>query len=182
MCFFAKYIQLDGKAPKWLSGIKSTCQPRDMGSIPEPRRSPGEGNGNPLQYSCLENPMDKGTWSATVHGAAKSWVQLSNSTTTNTTWYLSFFFPTTEHLKIVNKYVQFLSSSKIFHLQNAPWQCKLTHSPSLRLHLTRDPHYEQCDLAWDLAQPGHWGTTEIRHSNVQGWGHYSSLLFAISAL
>ena len=99
---------------------------------------------------------------ATVHGAAKSWIQLSNSTTTtNTTWYLSFFFPTTEHLKIVNKYVQFLSSSKIFHLQNAPWQCKLTHSPSPRLHLTRDPHYEPCDLAWDLAQPGHWGTTEI---------------------
>ena len=39
--------------------------------------SPGEGNGNPLQYSCLENPMDRGTWQATVHGVTKSWTQLS---------------------------------------------------------------------------------------------------------
>ena len=45
---------------------------RDPGSIPESERSPGEGNGNPLQYSCLENPMDRGAWQATVHGVAKS--------------------------------------------------------------------------------------------------------------
>ena len=43
----------------------------DLGSIPGSGRSPGEGNGNPLQYSCLENPMDRGTWWATVHGVAK---------------------------------------------------------------------------------------------------------------
>ena len=43
----------------------------DMGSIPELRSSSGEGNGNPLQYSCLENPMDKGTWWAIVHKVAK---------------------------------------------------------------------------------------------------------------
>ena len=43
----------------------------DLGLIPGLRRSPGEGNGNPLQYSCLENPMDRGTWRATVHGVAK---------------------------------------------------------------------------------------------------------------
>ena len=41
---------------------------------------PGEGNGNPLQYSCLENPMDGGTWWATVHGVAKSWTRLSDFT------------------------------------------------------------------------------------------------------
>ena len=45
---------------------------RDAGLIPGSRRSPGEGNGNPLQYSCLENPMDRGAWWATVQGAAKS--------------------------------------------------------------------------------------------------------------
>ena len=45
---------------------------RDAGSIPRLGRSPGGGNSNPLQYSCLENPMDRGTWWATVHGAAKS--------------------------------------------------------------------------------------------------------------
>ena len=45
----------------------------DLGSIPGSERSPGEGNGNPLQYSCLENPMVGGAWQATVHGVAKSW-------------------------------------------------------------------------------------------------------------
>ena len=45
---------------------------RDLGSIPGSGRSPGEGNGNPLQYSCLENPMDRGAWWATVHGVVKS--------------------------------------------------------------------------------------------------------------
>ena len=43
----------------------------DMGSTPGSGRSPGEGNGNPLQYSCLGNPMDRGAWRATVHGAAQ---------------------------------------------------------------------------------------------------------------
>jgi len=54
----------------------------DLGSIPGSGRSLGEGNGNPLQYSCLENPMDGGAWRATVHGVAKSWTQLSNFTFT----------------------------------------------------------------------------------------------------
>ena len=45
----------------------------DPGSIPRLRRSPGEGNGNPLQYSCLENPMDRRAWWATFHGVAKTW-------------------------------------------------------------------------------------------------------------
>ena len=43
----------------------------DAGSIPQSGRFPGEGNGNPLQYSCLENPMDRGAWQATVHGVTK---------------------------------------------------------------------------------------------------------------
>ena len=44
---------------------------RDMGLIPGLERSPGEGNGNPLQYSCLENSMDRGAWQALVHGVTK---------------------------------------------------------------------------------------------------------------
>ena len=52
----------------------------DLGSIPGLGRSPGEGNGNPLWYSCLENPMDGGAWWAAVHGIAKSQTQLSNFT------------------------------------------------------------------------------------------------------
>ena len=51
---------------------------RDMGSIPGLGRSPGVGNGNPLQYSGLENPMDRGAWWATVHSIAKNWTQLSS--------------------------------------------------------------------------------------------------------
>ena len=46
---------------------------RDVGSVPGSGRSPGVGNGNPLQYSCLENPVDKGHWQATVRGVAKRW-------------------------------------------------------------------------------------------------------------
>ena len=49
---------------------------RDESSIPGSRRSPGEGHGNPLQCSCLENPMDKGAWWATVHRVTKSWTRL----------------------------------------------------------------------------------------------------------
>ena len=52
----------------------------DPGSIPGSGRSPGEGNGNPLQYSCLDNPMDRGAWWATVHGVAKSRTRLSDFT------------------------------------------------------------------------------------------------------
>ena len=48
----------------------------DTGSIPGLGRPPGGGNGNPLQYSCLENPMDRGAWWATVHGVSKSWTRL----------------------------------------------------------------------------------------------------------
>ena len=50
----------------------------DMGSIPGSGRSPGEGNSNLLQYSCLENPMDRGAWWVTVHGVSKSRTRLSN--------------------------------------------------------------------------------------------------------
>ena len=56
------------------------CNAADLGLIPGLGRSPGEGNGNPLQYSCLENPMDGGAWWATVHGVAESWTRLSDFT------------------------------------------------------------------------------------------------------
>ena len=55
----------DGKEP--------ACNAGDMGSIPESGRAPGKGNGYPLQYSCLENSMDRRAWQATILGTAKSW-------------------------------------------------------------------------------------------------------------
>ena len=53
-------------------GKESTCNAGDLGSIPGLGKSPGEGHGNPLQCSCLVNPMDRGTWKATVHRITKS--------------------------------------------------------------------------------------------------------------
>ena len=59
--------------------------PRDSSSTPGLGRSPGGGNGNPLQYSCLENPMDRGAWQVTVHGATKSQTELKQLSK-NTHW------------------------------------------------------------------------------------------------
>ena len=67
----------EGKASAWNAG--------GQGSVPWSERSPGEGNGNLLQYSCLENPMDRGAWWATVHGVAKSQTWLSNYTSPHST-------------------------------------------------------------------------------------------------
>ena len=64
--------------PGGSDGKASACNTGDSGLIPELGRSPGEGNGNPLQYSCLENPMDRGAWWATVHRVPKSWTRLSS--------------------------------------------------------------------------------------------------------
>ena len=66
-------------------GKESTCNTGDLGSIPESGTSPGEGNGNLLQYSCLEDPMGREAWWATVHGVAKNQTRLSDHTTTTTT-------------------------------------------------------------------------------------------------
>ena len=65
--------------PWWLRGKESTRNAEDagdVGSILGLGRSPGEGHGNPLHYSCLENLLDRGTWQATVYGGAKSWTGL----------------------------------------------------------------------------------------------------------
>ena len=63
-------------------GKASACKAEDLGSIPGSGRSPGEGNDNPLQYSCLEISMDRGAWQAAVHVVTKSQTQLSVNTFT----------------------------------------------------------------------------------------------------
>ena len=68
----------------------SACNAGDLGSIPGSGRSPGEGTGNPLQYSCLENPIDGEAWWATVHGVAKSRTRLSDFTFTAGTQLVPF--------------------------------------------------------------------------------------------
>ena len=63
--------------PWWLSGKEPACNAGDLGLIPELGRSPGEGNGNPLQHSSLGNPLDRGAWRATVYGVTTSWTRLN---------------------------------------------------------------------------------------------------------
>ena len=96
MPFAATWIELEivfraSQADQWVKE-ESTCNAGnagDTGSISGSGRPPGEGNGNPLQYSCLENPMDRGTSQATVHGVTKSWIwlkQLSSHRNCHTEW------------------------------------------------------------------------------------------------
>ena len=83
---YCNYIQ-EYLMPLWRSGFPggsedkvSACNAGDPGLIPGLGISHGEGNGNPLQYSCLENPMDRGAWRATVQGVTKSQTRLSDFT------------------------------------------------------------------------------------------------------
>ena len=64
-------IRIQG-LPRWLSNKESSSSAGDRDSVPGLGRSPRGGHGKPLQYSCLEHPMDRGAWRATVHGVAKS--------------------------------------------------------------------------------------------------------------
>ena len=68
-------------------GKESAHNVGDLSSIPGLERSPGEGNGNPLQYSCLENPMDRGAWQTILHRVTKSQTQLSDFTFTIYEYY-----------------------------------------------------------------------------------------------
>ena len=81
MCIYTQiYTHIHRGFPGGSEVKACACSAGDLGSIPGWGRSPGEGNGNSLQYSCLENPMDGGAWWATVHGVAKSQTRLSNFT------------------------------------------------------------------------------------------------------
>ena len=72
------YIYIETGFPGGSVAKNSPANTGDAGLIPGLERSPGEGNGTPLQYSCLENPMDRGAWWATVHGVAKRQTGLSD--------------------------------------------------------------------------------------------------------
>ena len=73
-----EYLNILSDFPADLDSKESACNPEDQGLFPGLGRFPGEGNGYPLHYSCLENSMGRGAWQATVHGITKNWTQLSN--------------------------------------------------------------------------------------------------------
>ena len=95
---------------------ESTCNVEDLGSIPGLGRSHGEGNGNPLQYSCLENPMDGGAWWATVHGGHK---ELDMTEQLNTSLHMRFLSSGT-----------FASGSKISYSPPPPQKKRLSSHTS----------------------------------------------------
>ena len=71
MLMFVEILSLPPGFPSSSDNKESACNVEDLGVIPGSERVPGGGHDNPLQYSCLENPMDRGAWWATVHGTAK---------------------------------------------------------------------------------------------------------------
>ena len=99
-------------SPLGLASKESVHNVEDLGSIPGSGRPPGGGHGNPLQYSCLENPMDIGGWRATVHGAAKSQTCLRNQH-----FHTFTFVQTASPLRILSEY---------------PLRCVMTESKGMR--------------------------------------------------
>ena len=94
---------------QWLSSKEFTCNAGDEGLIPGLGRSPGGRHGNPLQYSCLENSMDRGAWRATVHRVAQSQIQLmglssssSSSGSSNILLYLFMLYSFNESILSIN--------------------------------------------------------------------------------
>ena len=77
---------------------ESACNAGDLGSIPVLGRSPGEGKGYPLQYSCLENSMDRGAWQVTVHGVSKSQTRLSD-------FHIFIFYIPHIYILYIHKYI-----------------------------------------------------------------------------
>ena len=101
--FYIHHVRAGGS-----DGKKSVCSVGDLGSIPELGWSPREGTGNPLQYSCLENPMDSRAWQATVRGVTKSQTRLSHWAPTAYIWSPLLFHSFAGVSLSLNLYVYFL--------------------------------------------------------------------------
>ena len=142
------HVQLRSRLglPRWFSGKESTCQSGDTGSIPGPGRSPGGGHGKPLQYSCLENPMDGGAWRAAVHGVTQSQTRLSSLAHT-----------------------QWLSNEKQIGrlwLWGRPWGQSTRPESCLHTSLAAWPwagHFSSLSLSFLM------GTGDLSHTLLHGW-------------
>ena len=102
--------------PRWLSGKKNpSANAGDTGWIPRLGRSPGGGNGHPLQYPCLENPTDRGAWRGTVHGVAKSQTWLSDWACTHACLFYGLYYSTINAGGICIFIGHFLCTSIVVH-------------------------------------------------------------------
>ena len=128
--------------PGGSDGKESARSARDPSSIPGSGRFPGERNGNPLQYSCLENLMDRGTWWATVHGVAKNQTHLSE-------FHFHFFH--------FSEYVSMLFSQFVLPFPSpSPQVCSLSMSPLCSFHFRvfgiQPPYYKKPKPSWKVAR------------------------------
>ena len=114
--------------PRWLSSKECACNAGDEGLIPELGRSPGGGYGIPLQYSWLENPMDRGAWWATVHQVAKSLIQLKRLSTHALTVEIDMHLGTLIH-KIENLWPHFCYFCNRLSYPHCPWLCLVCCRP-----------------------------------------------------
>ena len=107
------YYLGDNGIPWWLRGKESACNAGDMGFISGSERSPGEENGNPLQYSCLENSMDRGGWWAIVHRVAKEADDLVSKQQRKNTYYelICFLFVLLTMFCTEKKFLSFMKLS-----------------------------------------------------------------------
>ena len=136
------------KKKKRTSG-ESTCSVGDLGVTPGLGRSPEGGHDNPLQYFCLENPMDRETWWATVHGVAKTGTRLSNLTQHSTAWHHILVSDRT----LFGKYL--ILSSAMTRNFSTPISVVLTYLLFLIIHL------KVCFLQWDSGPDYLWNRRDM---------------------
>ena len=118
---YVEFIRLFSVDSQWLSSENYTSSVGDTGSVSELGRSPGEGNGNSLQYSCLENPMGRGVSQATVHGITKSQTQLKQLSTH--IHYSSVYFVDGSKEFKVEKDMRTSYIMAVCYCQNGPGTC-----------------------------------------------------------
>ena len=138
----------------WASQVKnlpaSAGDTGYMSLIPALARSPGEGNGNPLQHSCLENPMDRGAWWAAVHGVTKIWTWLSDYTTTKyiyTSEYCAAFKAVFSKTILFPAHLPVFWATYLFPL--SPPESRATLNPSRDVSDSSILLYSsQCPISW----------------------------------
>ena len=122
---------------------ESACNVGDLGSIPGLGRSPGGGHGNPLQYSCLENPMDRGAWQAAVHGVAKSRTWLNDSAHTHSLFSpLPLLPPWFKSSACLPWVIATVSKLHCFCSPALPHSLSSTHQPRKLVSITSDPRIQ----------------------------------------